>query len=237
MQTLSEKQNMERNPKVLVGCPTSDHKGYCVKRYMAGLKKLTYNNFDILIVDNSKGEEYTKEISSLGLPVIKGPYSESARQRIIDSRNLLRKKVLDEGYDYFLSLEQDVIPPVDFIEKLLVQDKKVIGGLYFNYNNIQEKDVLMPLIWKRVGEDEVRYFSLEEVKEGVMDVGATGLGCLLIHRDVLKDIKFRFKVMEKGFDDMWFCQDVFRKGYKIYIDTSLKCKHLIKGWCWEGIKQ
>ncbi len=79
---------MKMVPKVLVGCPTSDLKGYALERYIEGVKALDYKNFDVLIVDNSKSEEYLKRIKSLGIPVVKGPYSDSARQRIIDSRNI-----------------------------------------------------------------------------------------------------------------------------------------------------
>ena len=48
-------------PKILVGCPTSHHKDYCLTEYMAGLKKLTYPNKKILIVENSKNDEYFKK--------------------------------------------------------------------------------------------------------------------------------------------------------------------------------
>jgi len=96
--------------RVLVGCPTSEHKEYCLKEYANLLRSLTYDNFDVLLVDNSKDDRYYNKIKSLGIPVIKDKYLEGAKNRIVHSRNILRERVLNGGYDYFFSLEQDVIP-------------------------------------------------------------------------------------------------------------------------------
>lgn len=225
-------------PKILVGCPASNHKNYALKHYAKCVKALTYNNFDVLLVDNSKNNNYLERIKSLGLPVIKGAYNESARQRIVDSRNILRQKVLDEGYDYFFSLEQDVIPPEDVIQRLLKHNKKIITGVYFSYQTNNDVTLLVPLLWQRVAKDKVRFMLEEEISEPrLVEVGACGVGCILIHRDVLEKVKFRFDKNDKGFDDVWFCLDAFNAGFRIFADTAIKCKHLIKGWSWEGVKK
>ena len=225
---------MSQKPKVLVGCPTCDVYGYCLQEYLQGVKDLTYPNYDLLIVDNSKDKEYYKKICA---DVVKGEYVEPAVKRIVISRNILRKEVL-EKYDYFLSLEQDVIPPKDIIERMLKSGKKLVTGVYYNFQMINGKNQLRPLLWKRIGKDRVKALSFEEIEGGsLMEVGACGLGCLLIDKEILKNIKFRYDPNDNGFDDMWFCQDTFNQGHKIFADTSLKCKHLIKGGGWEGIKK
>lgn len=231
---------MMKNPKILVGCPTSEHKSYALERYAEGLKSLNYDNFDILLVDNSKTDEYYKKIKSLGIPVVKGPYYEGAKQRIVDSRNILRQKVLDEGYDYFFSLEQDVIPPVSIIQRLLEHNKEIITGVYFTYQKNKEGiDLgLAPVLWKKSGKSGLKVMSEQEVTTPrIIEVGACGLGCVLIRRKVLEKIKFRFGKEYEGFDDIWFAYDAFNNNFNIFADTSLKCKHLIKGWSWEGIKE
>ena len=219
--------------RILVGCPTSAHKKYCLKEYVAGIRDLTYKNFDVLIVDNSENDDYFNEIKK-ELPCIKDEWSESARDRIVHSRNLLRKKVLDENYDYFLSLEQDVIPPKDIIERLLKHNKKIISALYFKTD---PNGTLSPLLWIK---DEVgtRKAYLEEVEgDRMIKAEACGVGCILIHRDVLKDIKFRYDKNQEGFDDVFFCSDAIKRGFEIFCDTSIKCKHLIKGMDWDNIKK
>ena len=122
------------NPKILVGCPTSFHKGYALKQYAEAVKTLDYNNYDILLVDNSPDDVYYNKIKENGLKAIKGPYFEGALQRIITSRNLLRKYVLDNNYDYLFSLEQDVIPNKDTLTKLTSHNKEIVSGIYFLHN-------------------------------------------------------------------------------------------------------
>ncbi|MEW6063538.1 MAG: hypothetical protein AB1571_04180, partial [Nanoarchaeota archaeon] len=220
--------------KVLVGCPVSNHKSYCFEQYADAVKNLSYKNYDILLVDNSKTEHYFNFIKGK-MNAVRGKYFEGAKERIVYSRNILRQKVLDEDYDYFLSLEQDVIPPVDVIERLLKHKKKIISGVYF----VSFEEHLAPVLYKRVKGDEVRYLTFEEVKDDeLIEVDACGLGCILIHKDVLKKVKFRYDKTKEPFDDIWFCIDAAKNGFKLYCDTSVKCMHMIGGrWGWNDIKK
>ena len=229
----------QKLPRVLVGCPTSWHKEYCLMKYIETAKGLTYPNYDILLVDNSEDDIYSKKIKNLGIPVIKGPWFESARDRIVASRNILREKAI-EGYDYLLSLEQDVIPPKDIIERLLSHKKDIVSGVYYNHAIINGSTLLVPMVFKFTEkEDELLYYSYHEIEEpNLIKVRACGLGCLLINLKVLKKINFRFDIKNKGFDDMWFSVDAYFNQFEIFADTILKCKHLIKGSIpWSQIKK
>jgi GT2 family glycosyltransferase len=218
-------------PKILVGCPTSFHKEYALEEYAKAIKALTYKNIDILLVDNSEGNEYFKKIQKLNLPVIKGPYFKSARDRIIASRNLLRENVLRNNYDYFFSLEQDVLPPPDILEKLLQHNKKLITAVYFANNIIPDSQTreLIPLVYKLVNNENLDMRPLNETElweeQKLHEVVSAGLGCLLIHKDILKKIEFRYE--KNSFDDRWFFIDCYNKKIKSFADTSIKCKHLI----------
>ncbi len=230
---------MKEPPKVLVGCPTSHHKGYCLKEYAEAVKSLTYKNYDVLLVDNSENYEYVEKIRKEGLPVIKGPYFEGARDRIIESRNMLREKTI-KSYDYFLSLEQDVIPPKDIIEKLIRHGKEITTGVYFAYNQVPDgRVVLIPLVYKLVDEKTLtmRNLSEDEVfQDQVIQVVSCGLGCVLIGKKVLEKIKFRYEL--NTFDDRWFCKDAYNLKIPIYADTSVRCKHLIsKHQRWSDIRK
>ena len=70
-------------PKILVGCPTSDHKEYCLDKYLEGIKALTYPNFDFVLVDNSKEEKYYNKLKDKGLNVLRDKYYELARERLL----------------------------------------------------------------------------------------------------------------------------------------------------------
>ena len=228
------------NKKVLVGCPTSFHKEYCLKDYTDAVKGLTYKNHDVLLVDNSKDDSYFKKLKSLGLPVVKGPWHEESKERIITSRNILRKKVLDENYDFFLSLEQDVIPPTDIIERFLQHKKRVVTGIYFNYISTKKGAELAPVIWSKINmEREERYFiKPSELNRGLKKVAMSGLGCILIHKSVLEKIKFRYEKQYPSFDDIFFGLDCMENKINIYADTNIICKHLIKNrsWSWRDLK-
>ncbi len=231
------------DPKILVGCPTSFHKEYALELYAKALKDLTYSNFDILLIDNSKDDIYFKKLKSLELPVIKGPWFESARDRIIASRNLLRQKTLDEGYDYFFSLEQDVLPPPNILQGLLKHNKEIITAIYFADNVIPGKILpeLIPLVYVLENPETLamRALNSKELwdKQGLMEIVSAGLGCVLIHKNILKQIKFRYD--KNTFDDRWFFIDLYNKKIKSYADTSLKCKHLIhnRPYPWKSIQK
>ncbi len=223
------------SPKVLVGCPTADAKSYCLKQYVDRVKALTYTNKEIWLVDNSKTKDYFEQIKKEGLNVIKDEFSEMLKERIVHSRNILRQKVIEEGYDYFLSLEQDVIPPVDIIERLLAHGKEIICGVYYGlYFDQENKPIVRPLVWAPVQEDnsKMRFMSSEckewgAGKQKLYEIRACGLGCVLIHRSVLEKIKFRIREDRAAFDDIVFCDDAASNGFKIYADLSLHCEHMI----------
>ena len=224
-------------PKILVGCPTSNHKEYCIEEYAEAIKNLTYLNYDILLVDNSQTEEYSKKLQKLGLEVKRDKYLERARERIVHSRNILREYALENNYDYFLSLEQDVIPPKDVLEQLLQHGKEVVTGVYFTKYTIQGKPVLKPLLWKAKG--KTLEFVEEEkiIQPQLIIVKASGLGCVLISREVLEKISFRLSEENTTYDDMTFCEDLHKQGISLYADTAIKCKHLITGMNWDVIKE
>lgn len=229
--------------KVLVGCPTSFHKEYCLEQYANAVKNLTYKNYDVLLVDNSPDDVYLNKIRDYGINALKGPYHEGARNRIITSRNLLRKYAIDNNYDFLLSLEQDVIPPPDIIECLLSHNKKVISGIYFARNTVNNNVELIPLAYKEVPTKEdlpsMRPLNEQELLHGpkLMKIISCGLGCVLIHRDVLKEISFRYEL--NTFDDRWFCIDLFNKKIELYCDVSVKCKHMImnRPYQWHNIQK
>jgi GT2 family glycosyltransferase len=225
--------------RVLVGCPTFEGYKYCLAEYAERVKNLSFSFYDVVLVDNSKTNEYSKKIQEHGLEVIKVPWHDNAFERIVSSRNVLRQKVLDEGYDYLLSLEQDIIPPVDIIEKLLRHKKKCICGVYYKIydtkiknldGTIEDKKILLPLIFK-ITDDKNKMqvcYPKDLESEQLLKIRASGLGCMLIHKDVLKKISFRYDKDVDAHDDMFFSSDIYDSEFDMYTDTSVKCKHLLR---------
>ncbi|MBW3023087.1 glycosyltransferase family 2 protein [Candidatus Woesearchaeota archaeon] len=237
------------NPKILVGCPTFDGKGYCLKEYAEAAKSIDYDNYDILLIDNSETKDYYEKIKSLGIKAMHLEEKDmSVRQKISVCRNLLRQTAIEE-YDYFLSLEQDVIPPKDIIKRLLSHNKKIISAVYYM---VMDDSSEQALLWKFVEGKELeefikkqphlkheienikqknfrmtRRYNKEEVpKNQIIKIAACGLGAVLIHKDVLKNIIFRSQEGKMAYDDMFFSQDALQNGFEIFTDTSVICKHL-----------
>lgn len=218
-------------PKVLVGGPTSHHFRYCVDEYINALKNLTYKNYDILLVDNSKDDDYFNYIKEK-VPAVKLPvYYENPRARVAESKNMIREKVLNEKYDFFLNIDTDTIPPKDIIERLLSHNKQAITGVYYKIFDVTIKNtgvtkkIIMPLLYDKV-EGRIRQLSAQEVeKHRLIKVGACGSGCFMVSRALLEKLKFRHT--EKAYDDVLMCDDIQDIGYEIFCDTSVKCKHLI----------
>ena len=225
--------------KILVGCPTSDHKAYCLKEYAEGIKAME-GEFDVLVVDNSQTEEYVAKIVKVGLPAVRGPLTGAARERIVACRNVLRDKVLNEGYDWFFSLEQDVIPPPGVLARLLSAKRKIITGVYTKeFKKMQDGKlvgrVVRPLLYM-IHNGNVAQMEMDDLEPPrVQEVFSAGLGCMLIHRSVLEKVTFRWDPNFKAFDDMFFSTDAMKQGFKKYADTSIRCEHLEMSW--EGIEK
>jgi len=224
---------MSQQPKILIGCPTCDLYAYCIDEYIERIKEIDYNNFDLLLVDNSKDKQYYKILKKKGINVIKDEYQEPAIKRIVNSRNILRKFTIKKNYDYFLSLEQDVIPPKDIIEQLLKHNKKVISAVVFN----KYKNQLLPMIWKEK-EELIEFYKPEELEPRRLEkIRTASLSCMLIHKDILKEIEFRYEKEQKCFDDMFFCNDLKGKKISLHCDTGIKCIHKIKNKSWKDIEK
>lgn len=224
--------------RVLVGCPTYENKEYALAEYAKAVKALKHDGFDldVLLVDNSKGDAYLEKIKSFGLPVVKGPWFPSARDRIVASRNILRDKVLKEGYDFLFSLEQDVIPEPDTLQRMVAHKKRVVTSVVYNHLPCGDKIELKPMLYGRHPFDPSGLWYVDEKEfevPALKVVLACHLSCTLIHRSVLDFVTFRY--FGNTFDDMAFSKDAVDHGFLLLVDTGIKPKHLFSSW--EGIQK
>ncbi len=253
------------NQKILVGAPVFDGKRYSTADFISGLKALDYDNFDIVFADNSATEDFANELRK-EVSVIRTKRHELAAETVIEARNALRKKVLEEGYDYLFSFDQDVIPPKDAIKKLLSHNLPLISGLYLNYfKDSFGKVQAYPLVFVDVTDEEFdrlkndpKYentemrakiasgkitspsqlnaqLTLKEVlSKPLIKARFTGLGCTLIHRSVLEKVEFAAAKDET--DDATFFKAAKKAGFDLYVDTKVRCKHIVKPGFWEEHK-
>jgi len=235
---------MHKN-KVLIAVTAYDKKKYIIDRFLDSLQQIYYNTInsntsvDILIVDSSKTQEYADYIRYKGFNVESIEPSEDDKETLRDAYNHAREVFLEKDYDYFFSLEQDIIPDPDILNKLLKHKKNICSGLYY----LGDKPCCMvgkvkevPPGREREFRFETHYFKYDYIDQAELDKGklikvfAAGLGCMLIKRKILEKIKFRLIPDGNSHNDMKFSMDCRSMKFDIWLDPILKCRHFNHGY-------
>ncbi len=147
---------------------------------------------------------------------------------IDDLRNEIVEKALESNCSHLLMLDADMLYPHDTIIKLYSHKLDVVSGLiwrrYPPFDSLMYKGELNS--WERI----------EEWKDGeLVEVDATGTGCIMYNCEVFRKIKppwFEFVEnpdKERGGvigEDIGFCLKLKKAGYRIFVDTSVKTAHL-----------
>ncbi len=126
--------------RILLGTPIHQSKDYSMERWLESVSNLNYP-FDLLMVDNSPSPEYQKKIQEYckkyGVANYKLVHIDVDPDAVLDeklsqSREIIRKEVLDKGYDAWFSLECDVIAPTHALTKLvdLIDDYWMVSHAY-----------------------------------------------------------------------------------------------------------
>ena len=241
------KNHIKVEPRVLLGCPIHISKDYCIKDWIKHIMELNYENYDIMLVDNTKDVEWHMKISEYVSNLKKegkdkrkfimgrlDDHSEDIRQRIVYCRNRIRDMVLQENYDYFFSLECDVFPEKDVIQRMIKHDKDVVTGVYlsayglpiifWDKNNPNGKGVPV------AGYELYQCREEDLPKNELIKIDYSGVGCLLIKRETLLNVSFRVEKGNISCDDMFFGHDLMLKDLELWCDTGLKCRHDTKPW-------
>lgn len=113
--------------KILIFTPTYDVKDYCFEEFLDHLLKFKVNaQMSAVILDNTKitssyFEKLCARLANMSILVVRYPPDESdtVRDILATSYNIARNIVLREDYDYLLTLESDILPEPDDLQKLL----------------------------------------------------------------------------------------------------------------------
>jgi len=215
-------------PKVLVGIGTCDKFSYIEKHCFDSIRKQTYKDFDVLIVDNSKGifhyfDLVTKNTDFKVIHIKRARYFRDALAQV-------RKKIIDYAffnkYDYLFFADVDHIFEPDTLKKLISHKKDFVSGL-IGYLHKETCTIF------KNGASSKRYNQYEPYKwkdlEGsnkLIEIEGSGLACALIKTHFLLGIDFHVSHKRMGFgEDLLFCSDLKNKGAKLYCDTSVKPTH------------
>jgi len=140
---------------------------------------------------------------------------------IADQRNNLAKATLDEGQDWLLFLDSDMVFPSDALLRLLARNAPIVTCNYSTRRAPAE-----PVAFKRIGTLEKLY--TEEDSTGVEACAANGMGVALIHRTVFEQTPkpwFNIPYIPSSDgnwgEDVWFCNAARKAGFDVLVDHDL----------------
>lgn len=195
---------------------------------LASLRKVTYPNFETLIVDNASPN--TSPLS------IKENFPEI--QLIISDKNLgfaggNNIALKQAKGDYILLLNNDTEVKPDFLDSLveLMESNKKIGItsskiLYFYEDNIIQyagTSALNPITSRagRDGDKEPDTGQHNQIKETFYPHGA----CMMIRKSVLEEIGLLYEGYFLYYEEYDFAERVRKAGYKIYYQPNSEIFH------------
>lgn len=201
---------MENKLKITLACPTN--RGINPKTFQCLLELVVHGNYDWHIVVAEFG--YT----------------------IAENRNYIAVQACNNNSDYLLMIDDDMTFPPDLLDKLLENQKDIVGVAYHSRGS-SDKIKLVPEIMSLAEVDKGKYINLEtetdpKYKE-TFECYATGTGIILIKCEVFRKILrpwFEFTYFDNGKckegEDWNFCFRAKNSGFKIYTDPKIKIGHL-----------
>jgi hypothetical protein len=147
---------------------------------------------------------------------------------IADQRMKLVRMALDGGVDYILFLDSDMRFPSDVIVSLMRHDLDIVAANYAT-RRLPVKTVAFKNFQK------LQYVTSDSSKAGLEEVDAVGMGCMLIKANVFRNMaepwfQIGYSPDWKAYigEDMYFCREAQKAGFKVYIDhdVSKQVRHI-----------
>lgn len=139
---------------------------------------------------------------------------------------LVQDFLSDPALTHIFMTEMDMLLPPDILQKLLALDKPIASGIYFLRNGRGQPCLFQKVVTSRENPyvfSPVTAFPTTEP----FRVDHTGLGCVLIKREVFEHPKMPFPWFDmnatKYGSDMYFFTKVKDAGIEVWADPSVRC--------------
>lgn len=153
-----------------------------------------------------------------------------------DCREVLADKFLETSADYLFFLDDDTLPPLDCIEKLLAADKDIATGI--TWNKIADEHNRPMIGYQNPISGNIQW-SMQWVYPDLFQVDGCGLSNCLIKRKVIEGMsKPRFDWNWKFTnhlgaitdiyqgEDIFFCLKAKAAGFEVWCNSDVRCQHI-----------
>lgn len=151
------------------------------------------------------------------------------RKRIAYNHQFLVEAVNELNPVYIWQIEQDSELPVDCLERLLEDHKKLDNGKdkigYISGVEVGRHGLYCLGAWKNIKEDS--FESLDYRSKGLQEVDGTGFYCLLAKKNVWLSGHTSWDGEPYG-PDVVYSLSLKKQGYKIYCDMDIQIGHKTK---------
>jgi hypothetical protein len=146
------------------------------------------------------------------------------------AREMLADKALEFKCDYLFMIDDDMMAPPDLFYRLVKHDVDIVAPLAFT-RNAPHRPVMFSTI---EGFDEVTrkpYYITNTVhnypRNKLVECDAVGFGSALIKTEVFKGMPKQYFMGTMGCgEDVHFCMQAKKAGFRVFMDTSTKLGHL-----------
>lgn len=165
------------------------------------------------------------------------------------ARNRIAHRALDGGYDHLLMVDNDVTPPGDALVNLLSHGVDCVSGFYLHRNADNRpgdrtcvcrlRDAKGKAYFNYPLESEYTVGELADMRgrgEHLVEIHGGGMGCVLVRTDVFRRVaypwfdwvNYRDERRNMLSEDLYFCEELRKKGIPRHVDTRVACGHLFR---------
>lgn len=150
---------------------------------------------------------------------------------VAECRNLIAERALDDGCEWVLMVDSDILVHPDALVTLMGHGKGCVLGFYATKGRT---DGTLSL-FRNGFKDRYMAYEVRELRQSgksLIKVSGGGFGCALVRTDVFKSLKrpwFDWVERPNGTslsEDLYFCNSLNQSGIGVYADTRVGCGHI-----------
>jgi len=223
---------IKTSPLVTIIVPFKDQSDYLERCIESVLTKTSYENFEILLVDNNSAENKTKQLLKKLAVNDKIQILEYNLPFNFSAINNYAAKHASGDYLLFLNNDTEVINEDWLTEMLMHIERSNVGvvgaNLRYEDDTVQHQGVILGIggyaghIFRHFPADENRHFSQGLVRQYSAVTGA----CLLTKTNLFHSVSgFDAENLQIAFNDVDYCLKIKSEGYRVIYTPYAKLYH------------